>query len=138
MSGLVLKLRPAERVLINGVVIENGDRRSRLNILTPDANILRLRDAIHPSDAVTPVTRLCYLAQLILAGETEPVRGRSDLVKGLVQLSHVFTCGPGLPILSDALADARADRVYQCLRTLKSLRSIETALFQQARQFAAE
>ena len=34
MSGLVLKLRPAERVLINGVVIENGDRRSRLNILT--------------------------------------------------------------------------------------------------------
>ncbi|MEO1424691.1 MAG: flagellar biosynthesis repressor FlbT, partial [Pseudomonadota bacterium] len=37
MSGLVIKLRPAERLMINGVVIENGDRRSRFNILTPDA-----------------------------------------------------------------------------------------------------
>ena len=30
MTGLVLKLGPKERVLINGAVIENGDRRSRL------------------------------------------------------------------------------------------------------------
>ncbi len=48
MSGLVLKLAPHERVLINGAVIENGDKRSRLAIMTPNANILRLRDAIHP------------------------------------------------------------------------------------------
>ena len=50
MSGLVLKLGPKERVLINGAVIENGDRRSRLSIVTPGANILRLRDAIHPEE----------------------------------------------------------------------------------------
>lgn len=35
MTGLVLKLAPKERVLINGAVIENGDRRSRLAIMTP-------------------------------------------------------------------------------------------------------
>ena len=29
MTGLVLKLAPHERVLINGAVIENGDRRTR-------------------------------------------------------------------------------------------------------------
>ncbi len=29
MTGLVLKLGPHERVLINGAVIENGDKRSR-------------------------------------------------------------------------------------------------------------
>ena len=48
MSGLVLKLSPKERLLINGAVIENGDCRCRLSIITPDANILRLRDALHP------------------------------------------------------------------------------------------
>ena len=37
MSGLVLKLAPRERVLINGAVIENGERRSRLAIMTPNA-----------------------------------------------------------------------------------------------------
>jgi len=35
MSGLVLKLSPKERVLINGAVIENGDRRSVLSGDTP-------------------------------------------------------------------------------------------------------
>ena len=34
MSGLVLKLSPKERVLINGAVIENGDRRSKLSIVS--------------------------------------------------------------------------------------------------------
>jgi len=48
MSGLVLKLNPKERVLVNGAVIENGDRRSRVSILTPNANILRMRDALRP------------------------------------------------------------------------------------------
>ena len=37
MSGLVLKLGPHERVLINGAVIENGEKRSRLAVMTPNA-----------------------------------------------------------------------------------------------------
>ena len=69
MSGLVLKLSPKERVLINGAVIENGDRRSKLSIVSPNANILRLKDAIHPEEAVTPVRRVCYAAQLVLTGD---------------------------------------------------------------------
>ncbi|WP_270921321.1 flagellar biosynthesis repressor FlbT, partial [Parasedimentitalea psychrophila] len=76
MSGLVLKLAPKERVLVNGAVIENGDRRSRLSIMTPDANILRLRDAIHPEDANTPVRRVCYAAQLVLTGDIDPQEDR--------------------------------------------------------------
>ena len=76
MSGLVLKLSPKERVLINGAVIENGDRRSRLSIVTPGANILRLRDAIHPEDVTTPVKRVCYVAQLVLSGDALRVSAR--------------------------------------------------------------
>lgn len=72
MTGLVLKLRPKERVLINGAVIENGDRRSKFSVLTPDAKILRLRDALHPDEVTTPVRRVCYAAQLILTGIAKP------------------------------------------------------------------
>ena len=46
MPGLILKLSPQERFVVNGVVIENGDRRARLGILTPDSNVLRLRDLV--------------------------------------------------------------------------------------------
>ena len=68
MPGLILKLGPGERVMVNGVVMENGPRRTRINILTPEANVLRLRDAIHPHEVTTPVRRVCYVAQLVLAG----------------------------------------------------------------------
>lgn len=88
MSGLVLKLGPYERVLINGAVVENGDKRSRLAIMTPNANILRLRDAIHPEEVNTPVRRVCYIAQLVLSGDAEIDLARMQLLRGIEQLSQ--------------------------------------------------
>ena len=76
MTGLVLKLAPKERVLINGAVIENGDKRSRLAIMTPNVHILRLRDAIHPEAVNTPVRRVCYVAQLALTGDADATEAR--------------------------------------------------------------
>ena len=90
MSGLVLKLGPKERVLINGAVIENGERRSRLSIVTPNANILRLRDAIHPEEVTTPVRRVCYIAQLVLSGDAEATDARPQLLRGIEQLSQAL------------------------------------------------
>ena len=54
------------------IVMQNGERNARLIIKTPDAKILRLRDAIHPDEANTPVKRVCYIAQLAVAGEADP------------------------------------------------------------------
>ncbi|WP_316014091.1 flagellar biosynthesis repressor FlbT [Roseobacter sp. HKCCA0434] len=130
MSGLILKLRPGERVLINGAVIENGDRRARLGILTPGAHILRLRDAIHPDDATTPTGRLCYLAQLIIAGEAEPEEGLARLSQGVEQLGQVFTSGDGHVLLTEAKWHLDCGQTYKALRKLKSLMPIEAALFE--------
>ena len=90
MTGLILKLGPHERVLINGAVVENGDRRSKLAIMTPNAHILRLRDAIHPEEVTTPVRRVCYIAQLVLSGDAEPENARLQLLRGIEQLSQVL------------------------------------------------
>ena len=90
MPGLILKLRAHEQILVNGVVMQNGDRNTRLIIKTPDAKILRLRDAIHPEEAVTPVKRVCYIAQLAVAGETDCGEAQSQLITGLRQLSDAL------------------------------------------------
>lgn len=119
MSGLVLKLSPKERVLINGAVIENGDRRSRLAIMTPDANILRLRDAIHPEDAKTPVRRACFAVQLVLSGDSDPTKVRHGLLRQIEELSQVFTDEDSRRILAEASQGILDDQHY---RTLKSLR----------------
>ena len=121
MSGLVLKLGPGERVLINGAVIENGDRRNRLNILTPNANILRLRDAIPPDQANTPVRRVCYIAQLVLSGDADPLEARHQLLRGIEQLSQVLTDPDSRDQLDSATDSVISARYYQALKSLRSL-----------------
>ncbi|MEO0939519.1 MAG: flagellar biosynthesis repressor FlbT [Pseudomonadota bacterium] len=121
MSGLVLKLSPKERILINGAVIENGDRRSRLSIVTKDANILRLRDAIHPDEATTPVRRLCYAVQLVLSGDTAEETARTDILRRIEELSQVFLDPDSRTTLSKASGAFVKGDVYLCLKTLRLL-----------------
>ncbi|WP_208353689.1 flagellar biosynthesis repressor FlbT [Pseudaestuariivita rosea] len=129
MSGLVLKLSPGERVLINGAVIENGDRRSKLSVVTPNANILRLRDAIHPEEAKTPVRRVCYIAQLVLSGDVDPSEARTQLLNGIEQLSQVMTDYDSNNKLDHATQAVLAGQYYQCLKALRGLLPREDRLF---------
>ena len=129
MTGLVLKLGPHERVLINGAVIENGERRSRLAIMTPNAHVLRLRDAIHPEEVNTPVRRVCYIAQLVLAGNTEAGDARMQLLRGIEQLSQVLTDHDSRTLLAQATAAVLEDQHYYVLKALRSLLPREERLF---------
>lgn len=121
MSGLVLKLGPHERVLINGAVIENGDRRSRLAVMTPNANILRLKDAIHPGEVNTPVRRVCYIAQLVLSGDADATDARMQLLRGIEQLSQVLTDHDSRAQLTSATASVLDNQHYQALKALRAL-----------------
>ena len=130
MTGLVLKLRPRERLLVNGVVVENGERRARLNILTPDARVLRLRDAIHPEQAKTPVARVCYIAQLVLAGEADPADGKQQLLKGIEQLSQVFRDSDSRARLAEATDHTSGENYYPALKALRALLPREKRLME--------
>lgn len=129
MGGLVLKLAPKERVLVNGAVIENGDRRSRLSIVTPDANILRLRDAIHPEEANTPVRRVCYATQLILSGDNKPENATLPLLRHIENLSQVFTDPDSRNSLSEATDALISGQYYRCLKALRNLLPREERMF---------
>ena len=129
MSGLVLKLGPKERVLINGAVIENGDRRSRLAIMTPDAHILRLRDAIHPEEAKTPVRRVCYAMQLVLSGDSDPSDVHLGLLRQVEELSQVFTDADSRKVLGEASQGVIDGQHYRALKSLRGLLPREDRLF---------
>jgi flagellar protein FlbT len=128
MTGLVIRLAPHERLLLNGAVIENGDRRASLSIRTPKANVLRLRDAIHPDQANTPVRRTCYMAQLILSGDVQPEDMRQPLLRALEQLSQVFTDADSRSLLRSATEALAQQDHYQTLRHLRSLLPREARL----------
>ncbi len=134
MTGLVLKLAPKERVLINGAVIENGERRSRLAIMTPNAHILRLRDAIHPEEVNTPVRRVCYIAQLVLSGDADSHDAQLQLLRGIEQLSQVLTDYDSRAQLTLATAFVLDNQHYQALKALRSLLPREERLMASAGQ----
>lgn len=132
MTGLVLKLAPKERVLINGAVLENGPRRSRFAIVTPSANILRLKDAIHPEEANTPMGRVCFQLQLILAGNCEAETLRSQVSSQIAGISEILVD----PVSQEHLKTARnamtEGRFYAALKALKPLLPLEKSLLHRA------
>lgn len=128
MGGLVLKLKPRERFMINGVVLQNGDRRGNIVVVSDDVNVLRLKDAIHPDEANTPVRRVCYIAQLVLAGEANPEEAKYQLLRGIEQLSQAFMDDESRRRLESATADVNLGRFYQALKSLRGLLAREERL----------
>ena len=133
MSGLVLKLAPKERILINKALIQNGERRTRFSILTPDVNLLRLRDAIHPSDTTTPVKKICHIAQLVLSGDADPKEAKIQLIRGLEQLDLVFVEGESRRCLLEAKNAVMTKHYYQALKLIRRLIQYENEIINNSR-----
>jgi flagellar biosynthesis repressor protein FlbT len=61
---LKLSLKPGEKFVLNGAVMTNGDKRASL-ILQNKACLLREKDILQPSDAVTPAKHI-YLPIMMM------------------------------------------------------------------------
>lgn len=115
MAGLVLKLRPGEEILINGVLVENGDRNARIRVKTEGANILRMREAMKPEDATTPIRQAYYIAQLAVAGQM-PGAKAADLLQYAV--SSLISEPSERQILCEQI---KSRHFYSVMRTLKRI-----------------
>lgn len=129
MTGLIIRLAPYERMLLNGAVIENGERRTSFAIKSPNAHVLRLRDAILPDQANTPVKRTCYLVQLILSGDGQEDDLRQPLLRALEQLSHVFHDPDSRTLLDLAARSIIAREYYLGLKQIRKLLPREARIF---------
>lgn len=132
MAGLILKLRAHEQILVNGVVMQNGERNARLIVKTPNAKILRLRDAIHPDEVDTPVKRVCYIAQLVVAGEADAGEAAHQLRRGIAQLKEALRGHPGTGHLDQAATMLEARNFYGVMRALRQLLPVEADLLARA------
>lgn len=120
MAGLILKLRPHEELLINGIVIENGDRNARIKVKTEGAHILRLRDAMKPEEATTPLKRAYYVAQLAVAGQM-PAEEASTILRSAVD---ILECTETREKIEGLIAD---NDFYQVMRQFRMLEPITPA-----------
>lgn len=65
---LKLSLKPGERFVLNGAVVQNGDRRATV-ILQNKASVLREKDIMQASEAVTPARRIYFAVMMMYLDE---------------------------------------------------------------------
>ena len=61
---LKISLKPGEKFVLNGAVIENGDRRATL-VLQNKASVLREKDILHEADVDTPAKRIYFPVMML-------------------------------------------------------------------------
>ncbi|MGB3554137.1 MAG: flagellar biosynthesis repressor FlbT [Jannaschia sp.] len=131
MAGLMLKFPTGDRIVLNGAVIENVGRGARLRVLTPDTQLLRLRDAINPTEARTPVGRLCHAVQMMLLGECDIDTVRCETLSALRPLREAFIECADRACIDSIVGHLQDRQFYQALRDLGRLRQREAAILSQ-------
>lgn len=81
---LKLSLKPGERFVLNGAVVQNGDKRGVL-ILQNKASVLREKDILQPDDANTPARRIYFPVMMMYLDESSAEKFYDDFAQRLTE-----------------------------------------------------
>jgi flagellar protein FlbT len=79
---LKLSLKPGEKFVLNGAVVQNGDRRSAL-LLQNKASVLREKDIMQADEANTPSRRIYFPVMMMYLDLADWERYQEEFVKRL-------------------------------------------------------
>jgi flagellar protein FlbT len=71
--ALKLSLKPGERLVLNGAVLQNGDRRGVI-LLQNKASVLREKDIMQEEDANSPSRRIYFAVMMMYIDEVNAPR----------------------------------------------------------------
>ncbi|MGA0604526.1 flagellar biosynthesis repressor FlbT [Phenylobacterium sp. VNQ135] len=86
---LKLSLRPGERFVLNGAVVQNGDRRSVL-VLQNKASVLREKDIMQAEEANTPARRIYFPVMMMYLDEPSADRYYDEFVRRMTEFMGVI------------------------------------------------
>lgn len=86
--GLRLRLRPNERIIVNGCVLTNGDRRNTITV-SSFGQVLRGKYVLQPEDAKTPIRRLYFTIQMLLISGFDDAMLRHASKLGAYVFTHM-------------------------------------------------
>ena len=87
---LKLSLKPGERFVLNGAVVQNGDRRA-IMVLQNKASVLREKDIMQADDAVTPARRIYFPVMMMYLEEASAERYYDEFVRRLTEFMGVIS-----------------------------------------------
>ena len=86
---LKLSLKPGEKFVLNGAVVQNGDRRAVL-VLQNKASVLREKDIMQPDDVSTPARRIYFPVMMMYLDEANAGKFYDEFVRRLTEFMGVI------------------------------------------------
>jgi flagellar protein FlbT len=124
---LAVKLKPGERLVVNGAVLHNGNTRNVLYFANR-ASILRERDVMQEEQAVTPTSRVYFIVQLMLLNPDDAAGYMGSFQQLMTGLLRTFKSPPILKGLTDCVYWVGQNDFYKALATLRPVLDYEAKL----------
>ena len=122
--ALKLSLKPGEKFVVNGAVIQNGDRRGVL-LLQNKASVLREKDIMQVEEADTPAKRI-YLPVMMMYLESQNTGGAyEEFVLRMTEFMGVVRSPDILKECVGASRDVMAGDYYKALGRCRKLMAYE-------------
>lgn len=123
---LKLSLKPGEKFVLNGAVVQNGDRRGVL-ILQNKASVLREKDIMQAEEARTPARRVYFPVMMMYLDEGGALKYYDEFVRRMSDFMGVIR---NPEILADCVAISRhamGKEYYKALMLCRKLIDYEDA-----------
>ncbi len=117
---LKLSLKPGEKFVLNGAVVQNGDRRGVL-ILQNKASVLREKDIMQQEDANSPARRIYFPVMMMYLDEAGPAKFYDEFVKRLNEFMGAISNPELLADCIDISKHAMAREYYKALMLCRKL-----------------
>jgi flagellar protein FlbT len=117
---LKLSLKPGEKFVLNGAVVQNGDRRGTL-ILQNKASVLREKDIMQEEEVTSPSRRIYFPVMMMYLDEAGAQRYYGEFVR---RLSEFMGAVRNPEILADCVNISRhamAREYYKALMLCRKL-----------------
>ena len=117
---LKLSLKPGEKFVLNGAVVQNGDRRGVL-VLQNKASVLREKDIMQPDQVTTPARRIYFPVMMMYLDEGAAEKFYDEFAARLTEFMGVVR-NPG--VLQDCIAVSKhvmAREYYKALMLSRKL-----------------
>ena len=124
---LKVRLKPSEKVVINGAVMTAGDNGATL-VLHNKAALLRAKDILQEEDANTPAKRLYFMIMLMYL---DP-ENKTDYFPKYMEFASDLMRATSLKPLKKSLAlihqDISQNEFYRALKTCRAVMKLESEL----------
>ncbi|WP_439816397.1 flagellar biosynthesis repressor FlbT [Zavarzinia sp. CC-PAN008] len=122
--ALKINLKPGEKLVINGAVIENGDHRASLLILNK-ASILRQRDIMQPDEVTTPARRIYFAIMMMYLDADGHAEHYAEFALRSSEFISAISSSEGLDLCLKIGRHVLETNYYQALMTCRKLLEFE-------------